>query len=140
MTSRKCAVELGDVVDRDLLQRGILLLHRDDHEVGVLVEEVAVFLGNSRELTDHLRGEWAAEVGDEIGRALDAKASTSSAHTESTSGSSADPRRAQHRREDLAHLGVAGGVRLAELQLVGRASVFVERPERRLRGTAWRRD
>ena len=45
----------------------------------------------------------------------------------------ADPRRAQHRREDLAHLRVARRVRLAELQLVGRAGVFLERPERRLR-------
>ena len=44
-------VELGDAVDRHLLQCGILFLYRDDDEVGVLVEEMAIFLGNSRELT-----------------------------------------------------------------------------------------
>ena len=54
------------------------------------MQEVPVFVGDAGELADHLRRERAAEVGDEVGASPSPRsASTSSAHTRSTRGSSA---------------------------------------------------
>src|SRR5207237_1292741 len=81
-------------------------------EVGVVVQERAVGLGDTGEVPDHRGRQRATQLADQVGRLLRRhRVGELGAHLVDERLDGADTRRAQHRLEDLADPGGAGRVR-----------------------------